>query len=68
MQILGYIAFRTQEDIRCDAQRREERPCEGLVVHKTDEPVMEVSEIARECEELLIRERLEIALGLLKQE
>ncbi len=29
---------------------------------------MKIGEIARECEELLIRERLEIALGLLKQE
>ena len=36
-------------------------------IEGTDEPVMKIGEIARECEELLIRERLEIALGLLKQ-
>ena len=39
-----------------------------MVVHLTDKAVMKVGEIARECEELLIGERLEIALGLLKQE
>jgi len=50
-----------------DTVRCPETSCQRLVVHEADKSVMEVGEIARKCEELLIGERLEIALGLLKQ-
>ena len=39
-----------------------------LVIHLTDEAVVEGGKIARECEKILIGEGLEVALGLLKQE
>lgn len=49
-----------------DAVWRAETSREGLVVYEADESVMKVGKIARKCEELLIGERLEITLGLLK--
>ena len=54
------------KDSRRDTVRCPELPTEGLVVYETDESVVKGCEIARECEKILIREGLEVALGLLK--
>ena len=54
------------KDSSSDSVRRSETASERLVVYETDEAVVEGGKIARECEELLIRERLEIVLGSLK--
>jgi len=56
------------ENLRCDAVGCPEFAVERLVVYKTDESVVKGGKIARECEKLLITERPEEALGLLKQE
>ena len=56
------------KDSRRDTVRCPELPTEGLVVYETDESVVKGCEIARECEELSIAERLEVILDYLKQE
>ena len=60
------IGFCTEKNIRCDTNGCAQAAVNSLMINETDKSVVMGCKIARECEELLIRERLEIVIGSLK--
>ena len=60
------VTFRTHKNIRRNAYRGTETADDGLVVNETDNAVVKSGQIAREREELLVVERLEVVFCRLK--
>ena len=60
------VVFGAQKNIRTHLERSPEAAFERLLMNRSDQSVMKVREIARECQKLLVRERGEVAFGCIQ--
>lgn len=63
-----FLRFLHKKNIRCHLERCPELAVKRLSMNCSDQFIVKVREIARECKKLLIRERPDVAFGCIQQE